>query len=153
LCGITELHSDLPLAIRQTVCLSEKQEQKLSKKLELGSRDWVADKRRFILAWGLPASVIIATAAMQLTPILTGGIWALTLSWMGFACLKNARQCGRMHCFFSGPYFLISGAAALAIGLQWIQIITFNALGIFLLVGTPVVCLLPEFAWGTYKQK
>ncbi|WP_157152559.1 hypothetical protein [Cellvibrio sp. BR] len=88
---------------------------------------------------------------MQLAPWMTGSIWAIALSWMGYACLRNARQCGRMHCFFSGPFFLGSAMLALGIGMQWIQWLTFNGLGLFLLIGTPLVCVLPEMFWGTYK--
>jgi len=33
---------------------------------------------------------------------------------MGTACLINARRCGRVHCCFTGPYFLVmAGIVAL----------------------------------------
>jgi hypothetical protein len=89
---------------------------------------------------------------MQLPPLVTGVIWFGALSWMGFACLRNARQCGRMHCFFSGPYFLFSAVLALVVGMQWIQDLSFHGLGIFLLIGMPLVSVFPEVIWGTYKQ-
>jgi hypothetical protein len=123
----------------------------MSEKCETGPHDWVANKGRFILTWVLPAILIVITGMMQLAPWMTGSIWAIALSWMGYACLRNARQCGRMHCFFRGPFFLGSAMLALGIGMQWIQWLTFNGLGLFLLIGTPLVCVLPEMFWGTYK--
>ena len=29
------------------------------------------------------------------------------LAWMGTACILNARKCGRTHCYYTGPFFLI----------------------------------------------
>lgn len=125
----------------------------MTEKCETNPPDWVANKGLFIFSWGLPAILMLITGVMQLAPLITGIIWAGALSWMGLACLKNARQCGRIHCYFSGPYFLVSAAVALAIGLQWIQVVSFNGFSLFLLVGTPLVCVLPEVVWGTYKEK
>jgi hypothetical protein len=100
----------------------------MSEKYEASTNDWVANKSRFFAAWGSPTVIMLVTWLMQLTPQLTGILWMSALSWMGIACLRNARQCGRMHCFFSGPYFLLSAVLALATGMQWIQILSFNEL-------------------------
>jgi len=97
--------------------------------------------------------MMLVTWLMQLAPLLTGILWMGALSWMGVACLRNARQCGRMHCFFSAPYFLFFSVLALITGMQWTQVLSFNGLGLFLLIGTPLVCVLPEVFWGTYKAK
>ncbi|WP_299081764.1 hypothetical protein [uncultured Paraglaciecola sp.] len=124
----------------------------MSEKYEASTNDWVANKSRFFAAWGLPTFIMLLTWLMQLTPLLTGILWMGALSWMGVACLRNAHQCGRIHCFFSGPYFLLSAVLALATGMQWIQILSFNELGLFLLIGTLLVCVLPEVFWGRYKS-
>ena len=123
----------------------------MSEKCETGPQDWVANKGRFILIWVLPATIMMITNAIDLVPLITGIIWSIALSWMGLSCLRNARQCGRMHCFFSGPFFLGAAVFALVTGLQWVQWLTFKGLGIILLIGTPLVCVLPEVFWGTYK--
>ena len=103
-------------------------EYTMSEKYEASTNDWVANKSRFFAVWGSPTVIMLVTWLMQLTPQLTGILWMSALSWMGIACLRNARQCGRMHCFFSGPYFLLSAVLALATGMQWIQILSFNEL-------------------------
>jgi len=124
----------------------------MSHKFEVTSKDWVANKGRFFAAWGLPAVLIVITGLSPLPLMAIGIVWFAALTWMGLACLKNARQCGRMHCFFSGPYFLISAALSLVSGMQWMPFLSFNNLGLFLLIGSPLVTVLPEVFWGTYKQ-
>tara|TARA_A100001391_G_C5082736_1_gene280314 strand:+ start:3769 stop:4170 length:402 start_codon:yes stop_codon:yes gene_type:complete len=125
----------------------------MSVKCETNTDDWVANQGRLVFTWGLPATLMVITGLIQPAPWLIGVVWASALSWMGFACLINARQCGRMHCFFSGPFFLLGAIMALATAMQWIEAMTFNTLGVFLLIGTPLFCVLPEVFWGTYKDK
>lgn len=124
----------------------------MSENCERSGNDWVARKGRFAITWGLPAAIILITGLVSFPLWVTGVIWMTALGWMGIACLRNARHCGRMHCFFSGPYFLGSAVLALGIGLQWIPSLSFNDLGLYLLIGTPLVCVLPEVFWGTYKE-
>ena len=124
----------------------------MSKKCETNPHDWVANKNRFILTWGLPAILMVITGVMQRAPMVTGTIWVVALSWMSFACLRNARHCGRMHCYFSGPFFLLGAVLTLTTAMRWTDVLTLNELGLFLLIGTPLVCILPEVFWGTYKR-
>jgi hypothetical protein len=124
----------------------------MSEKCTSNSNDWVANKRQFLIVWGLPTALMFAVWLISLPLMVIGIIWMGSLIWMGISCLRNARSCGRMHCFYSGPYFLICGAVALAIGMGWWQAVSINGLGLFLLVATPLVCVLPEVFWGTYKK-
>ncbi len=115
--------------------------------------DWVANKRNLSIAWILPGITIFLSWLTDLSSITTALIWASALSWMGFACLRNAQQCGRRHCFYSGPYFLISALFALAIGFDWepFTAVTFNQLALYLAIATPLICFLPDMLWGKYK--
>jgi hypothetical protein len=54
-------------------------------------------------------------------------LWIPSLAVAGSACLANASRCGRLHCFVTGPLFLLGGLAALldaagvvAIDWRWI---------------------------------
>ncbi|MFK7730209.1 MAG: hypothetical protein AB8B48_01190 [Pseudomonadales bacterium] len=123
----------------------------MSERIGTNANDWVANKGRFIAAWGLPAVLMIITGLIQFPPMTIGILWCGALTWMGYACLRNARQCGRMHCFFSDPYFLFSAVLALVVGMQWTPFLSFNSLGLFLLIGMPLVTVLPEVFGGTYK--
>lgn len=82
-------------------------------------------------------------AAGRFPALLLLGAAACTV--MGFACLANAARCRRMHCYFTGPYFLLLAlGAGVAFGYdtgnahhsrEWLLL----ALGI-----APLIILLPE---------
>jgi len=106
-----------------------------------------------ILLWIVPIVILVITAGL-------GGLYAL-VSWppllvfMGAACLVNARRCDRLHCYFTGPYFLLLAAVSLFYGLgilplgprgwQWLN----NAL----VVGAVVLCCIPEWVFGKYVRR
>jgi hypothetical protein len=77
-------------------------------------RDWIGDAWTFVLAWGLPVSVLIAGAF--LAPPIRTLLWTGALLWAGLACLMNARGCGRTHCRFTGPFFLVMAGITLLYG-------------------------------------
>jgi hypothetical protein len=73
--------------------------------------------------------------------------------WMGLACVVNALRCGRIHCYLTGPFFLLMavatvlhGSAKLSLGANgwwW--------LGLTLIfVGGGLLWYLPERMWGKY---
>jgi len=47
-------------------------------------------------------------AAILLEPALRVVIWSAALTWMGAACIANARRCGRTRCRFTGSYLLMA---------------------------------------------
>ena len=77
------------------------------------SRDWVARNASWMLGWGLP-TITLAVGAFTDTEMW---IWAPMLTWMGVACLVNAGRCGRVHCHFTGPFFLVMALASLLFSL------------------------------------
>ncbi len=67
--------------------------------------DWVGSIGSYLLAWGLPSLLIVAgffTDAQTRTILWTGA-----LAWKGSACVLDARRCGRTHCRFTGPFYLV----------------------------------------------
>ena len=114
--------------------------------------DWVKNSRGFALAWGLPTAALIG-AAFVASPARTI-VWALALVWMGGACLANAARCGRMHCYFTGPFFLLMAVATLLHGFQvvWLGPNGWIWLGVALLVGYGALWYVPERLWGKYRQ-
>ncbi|MDH3474773.1 MAG: hypothetical protein OEM59_13900 [Rhodospirillales bacterium] len=116
------------------------------------ARDWVAGRRSYLLAWGLPSLAIIA--AILMGPATRTGVWAVALVWMGLACLANARRCGRTHCHLTGPFFLAMAAATLLHGLEilWLGPHGWIWLGVTLVAGGyGALWLLPELIWGKYR--
>lgn len=99
------------------------------------SRDLVGDYKTYILFWGLPVAAMIgAIWATHPTKTL---VWVTALSWMGIACLVNARHCGRIHCFYTGPFFLFMTMPVFLHGYQmlWLGPEDWNWLGVTVGVG------------------
>ena len=81
-------------------------------------------------------------------------VWPSVLTFMGIACLANARRCGRVHCYATGPFFLILAGVALLYGLGAIPLGRngWNTLGLILLVGSIVLCFGAERIFGRYRS-
>lgn len=80
----------------------------------------LAGRRIGWLVWGLPAGlVIVGTAWSAARPWL----WIPSLVIAGAACVANASRCGRLHCFVTGPLFLLGALATLlgAVGMVTID--------------------------------
>ncbi|MCA9470037.1 MAG: hypothetical protein KC643_31955 [Nitrospira sp.] len=114
------------------------------------SKDWVSDPRSYVLAWGLPAIVLIV--GIFVDPLTRTVLWAGALIWKGAACVVNAGRCGRTHCYFTGPYYLL-----LAVGtvLHGFQIVDLGAngwmwLSLAIIVGGGFLWLFTERAWGKF---
>jgi hypothetical protein len=78
------------------------------------SHDWLQSPHTNLLAWWIPWIAIIAGLLVPV-PVRTA-IWIVALSWMGTACILNARRCGRTHCRYTGPYYLAMSAPVVALG-------------------------------------
>jgi hypothetical protein len=113
------------------------------------SRDWLAGTHSNALAWWLPLGAIvmalIAPAAFRAT------IWIAALSWMGVACILNARRCGRTHCRYTGPYFLGMVAPVLALAFASDAILAWAILGALTLAGCGLIWWATERAWGRFS--
>lgn len=117
-----------------------------------GRGDWVASRKSFLLAWGLPAVALAASVFMPASWRTV--LWPLCFLWMGVACLGNAARCGRMHCRFTGPFFLVvallsflHGLGLLGLGAQgWTWI------GLAAVSGAVLLWWLPERVWGRYGR-
>lgn len=84
---------------------------------------------------------------------MIGFIWMALFVWMGIGCVLNALRCHRIHCYISGPIFLLG---ALSCGLIAAGVLTFgpHALNNFVSI-TLVLALLSfvfEAIWGKYSK-
>ncbi len=78
------------------------------------SRDIAALPIGFALHWGLPTLAMFAV--IPLSHPLKTRVWLAALIWMGAACIWKARRCGRRHCYWTGPFFLVMTLPVLAYG-------------------------------------
>lgn len=83
-------------------------------------------------------------------PESRGWFWTPALLMGGAACLFNAARCGRLHCYFTGPLYLL-GAAATVLKSSGILSWPWSWIGVGLIVGT-VLAFVPEWGIGKYVQ-
>jgi hypothetical protein len=117
----------------------------------LRHQEWASGWRGLVL-WGVPVSILPAASWLPERYLVV--IWPGVLTFMGLACLANARRCGRIHCYATGPFFLIMAAIALLYGLGAIPLgrSGWNTLGLILLVGSIVLCCGTELLVGRYRS-
>ena len=71
---------------------------------------------------------------------------------MGGACIANARRCGRTHCRFTGPFYLLVAAAVITYtkGILPLGQQGWTILGVVAIAGTAVLWWGSERIWGTF---
>ncbi len=104
------------------------------------------------LFWKLPAVVVVGVALLDVGTVGQALVWAPSLAIGGAACVANTRRCRRVHCYFTGPFFLLMAAVSLLHGVgalplgeegwTWIELVT--------LIGAITLGYLPELVWGRY---
>jgi hypothetical protein len=115
------------------------------------ARDWLGGPATYALAWGLPHLAIVAGL---LLPVPARAVmWVVALTWMGAACLLNARRCGRTHCRFTGPYYLamiipvvVAGWGAVAADLA-----TWLVLAGLIVLGSKFIWWVSERRYGKFS--
>lgn len=110
--------------------------------------DW-ASGLRGCLTWGIPAAVLIMSP-LQYFAIM----WPAVLTFMGVACWLNARRCGRVHCYVTGPFFLLLALVGLLYGLGAVPLGArgWSVLSMALVVGSVVFICVPEWLFGRYRD-
>jgi hypothetical protein len=131
-------------------------------------RDILASRWRTAVFYGLPSLVILASSVSISGSLVTvghavpqvdsqwrGAIWAVSMGVMAAACLVNALRCGRMHCYFTGPFFILTALASLAYGLGALPLglTGWSIIGMITLCGAVVLTWLPEAVLGRYRAR
>lgn len=82
-----------------------------------------------------------------------GVIWAIALTVMGSACVVNAVRCGRVHCYVTGPFFLLLALVSLLYGFGLLPLGRegWNIIALVAIVGAAVLFWLPERVFGKYR--
>ena len=119
------------------------------------SRDILSSRWRVFLLYWLPAIAIVVAGA----PAISNGwrtiVWTVALATMALACIVNALRCGRVHCYVTGPFFLLMALVALSYGLGILHLggNGWNLLGLIGLIGALALWYLPEMFFGKYRQR
>jgi hypothetical protein len=103
------------------------------------------------LWWGWPLAIGVIVGLLRLPFRVNAAICAVLFFWMATGCLLNARRCRRVHCYISGPVFLLGGifAVLVAAGALHPDLRTFNnAVGATLVAA--LLSFVPEMIWRRY---
>jgi hypothetical protein len=107
----------------------------------------------FLTVWIAPIVLAGALSLADLSGLMSAAAWTIAFAWMGAACLVNARRCGRLHCFFSGPILL---AGAILTGFAALGVVRVEPWAMAAIV-TAALCLAAltfglELIWGRYRR-
>jgi len=111
--------------------------------------DWVTRPGAGFFWWCLPLGLGFAANFLALPVRGTAIIWVFLFLWMGTGCILNARRCHRLHCYISGPTFLL-GAAVL--GLLAAGLLAFGPHALNNIVGVTLVVALLSFVPEIWKK-
>jgi len=109
--------------------------------------------RAFVLFW-LPAIAILIAGGSWVSNGWRTAVWGSALAVIGIACVVNALRCGRVHCYITGPFFLLMAIISLLYGLGLMALghHGWNVIGVTTLVGAIVLCCIPEMVFGKYRK-
>lgn len=118
----------------------------------VGRRDWASNSQTFALLWGVPVALMVAAGSAG--PLVRATTWTLMLLWMGAVCLANARHCGRIHCRFTGPFFILMAGVTVAYALGALDLGShgWSIISGFILVGAIGIWWGSERVWGQYRR-
>lgn len=113
-----------------------------------------ADSTRGIrgcLTFGVPIAILLISSDIGTRYLVV--VWPSLLTFLGVACLLNARRCGRTHCYVTGPFFLLLAGIALLYGIGVLPLGArgWSTLSLALVVGSVVLCCVPEWIFGRYR--
>jgi len=117
------------------------------------SRDILSSRWRVFFLYWLPVIAIFVTGPLAISSGWRTAVWTVALATMGVACIVNALRCGRVHCYLTGPFFLLMALVALSYGLGILRLGEngWNLLGLITLIGAIALWCLPEMFLGKYR--
>jgi uncharacterized sodium:solute symporter family permease YidK len=118
-------------------------------------RDLLRSLRVVAGAFVLPILAIVAIGFFNVDSRVQAVVWSVALGVMASACALNAWRCGRLHCYFTAPFFFVMAAAALLLGFGPLgrSHAAWNVLGFTVAVGAAALTWLPERIFGKYRRR
>jgi hypothetical protein len=111
-------------------------------------RDWLRSPRTSLLGWWVPQAAIVASLFASVPVRAT--TWIIALVWMGVACILNARRCGRTHCRYTGPYYLVMIVPVVMFAAGSAGFSGWLILSVLILAGSKTIWWTTEHAWGKF---
>jgi hypothetical protein len=119
------------------------------------SRDLLSSPWSTLLVFCLPAVAIVATGRAGFETKWRTIVWTIALGTRGIGCTVNALRCGRLHCYATGPFFLLMALVTILYSVNVVPLGRngWGLIGLTVLVGAVVFCCIPEMLWGKYRAK
>lgn len=102
---------------------------------------------RGLFLWCLP---IIAVIVGSSWPSARPWLWIPSFLIMGMACLANAARCRRVHCYFTGPLFLLATLYVVLAEFHSVEMHPAMLLDTVLVL--TLLAYLAEFLLGKYRK-
>jgi len=117
-----------------------------SRSSECSASDLTGRKTAWLL-WYLPIALVIVGSSWSRGRVW---LWVPAFVVMGAGCLANAARCGRIHCYVTGPLFLL---AAVYVALSAFGVVSLHP-DLFLIVVLGACCLAicAEIPLGKYRR-
>lgn len=116
-------------------------------------RDLFANLPLAIAIFWFPILAIAITGYTHIDYQVRMIVWTAACLIMSVGCFVNAMRCGRLHCYWTGPFFLLGAIASLTYGLGILPLgeSGWGIIGYSLLAGVVFLTYLPEYFLGRYR--
>jgi hypothetical protein len=123
--------------------------------MNLTSLDILSNRWLAATVFCLPIAIIALSGNFDIGNQARGVVWAACLGIMATGCLANARRCGRVHCYFTGPFLLLMALASLSYGFGWLPLGggKWNFIAGITLGGAVILGCVPELLFGKYRRR
>ena len=101
------------------------------------------------LLWGVPVAALILGSFVAPVPRML--LWTPAFVLAGVACVVNAAQCGRLHCYITGPLYLLAAVATVLAGTDLVALRWSWIDGA--VVGGTILAYVPEWVRGRYVSR
>ncbi len=119
------------------------------------ANDITGKPKTLLIVDGLPV-IAIMLSAYYLPEMPRTAVWTLSFLVMGIGCVRNALSCRRVHCVFTGPWFLLAALASLLHGTGLVDLggnRGWELIGNIGLWGALAVWVFSEAIFGKYFAK
>jgi len=115
-------------------------------------RDLLCSGPKAFFLWCVPWFVF--ALGFWAPPALKTVLWTTSLVFMGAMCLVNASQCGRIHCYLTGPFFILSAVTSLGYGIGLLPLgpSGWKRIGNITIIGAIALTCIPELVLGRYRR-
>jgi hypothetical protein len=99
------------------------------------------------LLWGVPAAVVILGSLVAPVPRML--LWTPAFLIGGVGCVMNAARCGRVHCYITGPLYVLAAVATLLDGMGFVRSSWIGGA----VIGGTILAFVPEWVRAKYLAR